>query len=94
MKYRTINPEIATRMQCIVWLVWNDPNGCYVDESCDLECIPRLTVEYARLLVADMMLGGIDADDTDMTDAELADKYGSRYVAARRVVANHPHFKL
>jgi hypothetical protein len=90
MRYQMmINPETATRGECIAWLSWSDPNGCYVDESCDMEDIPRLTLENARFLVADQMLAcAIDADDVDMTDADMERKYGVAFVAARRVRAS------
>lgn len=29
------------------FLQWNDRNGCYTDENCDLEDIPRMTYEDA-----------------------------------------------
>lgn len=30
------------------FLQWNDRNGCYTDENCDLENIPRMTYEEAK----------------------------------------------
>jgi len=52
MRYQmTINPETATRGQCIAWLQWNDPNGCYSDSQCEIEDIRPLTLESARELV-------------------------------------------
>ena len=29
------------------FLQWNDRNGCYTDENCDLEEVPRMTYEEA-----------------------------------------------
>lgn len=31
----------------IEFLQWNDKNGCYTDENCDLEDVPRMTYEEA-----------------------------------------------
>ena len=31
----------------VEFLQWNDGNGCYTDENCDLEDIPRMTYEDA-----------------------------------------------
>lgn len=35
------------RILAIQFLQWNDGNGCYTDENCDLEDIPRMTYEDA-----------------------------------------------
>ena len=35
------------RILLIQFLQWNDRNGCYTDENCDLEDIPRMTYEDA-----------------------------------------------
>ena len=35
------------RLKIIQFLQWNDRNGCYTDEDCDLEDIPRMTYEDA-----------------------------------------------
>ena len=35
------------RVRIIEFLQWNDKNGCYTDENCDLEDIPRMTYEDA-----------------------------------------------
>jgi hypothetical protein len=32
------------------WLLWNDPNGCYTDDECDAEGLPRLTLAEAQSL--------------------------------------------
>jgi hypothetical protein len=32
------------------WLVWNDPNGCYADDECDAEGLPRLALTDAQML--------------------------------------------
>ena len=34
------------RIKLKQFLQWNDRNGCYTDENCDLEDIPRMTYEY------------------------------------------------
>lgn len=35
------------RNKIIRFLQWNDRNGCYTDENCDLEEVPRMTYEEA-----------------------------------------------
>ena len=35
------------RIRITEFLQWNDRNGCYTDENCDLENIPRMTYEDA-----------------------------------------------
>ncbi|MCY6354196.1 hypothetical protein OIO11_03000 [Clostridium sp. ZS2-4] len=35
------------RAKIIEFLQWNDRNGSYTDENCDLEEIPRMTYEDA-----------------------------------------------
>ena len=35
------------RVKIIEFLQWNDKNGCYTDENCDLEDVPRMTYEDA-----------------------------------------------
>ena len=35
------------RKGIIEFLQWNDRNGCYTDENCDLEEVPRMTYEDA-----------------------------------------------
>ncbi|WP_346869874.1 hypothetical protein [Clostridium sp. UBA5119] len=35
------------RIKIIDFLQWNDRNGYYIDENCDLEEIPRMTYEDA-----------------------------------------------
>ena len=37
----------SKRMLVLDFLQWNDRNGCYTDENCDLEDIPRMTYEEA-----------------------------------------------
>lgn len=39
-----MNNEII-RIKITEFLQWNDRNGCYTDENCDLEDIPRMTYE-------------------------------------------------
>ena len=36
-----------TRIKITKFLQWNDRNGCYTDENCDLEEVPRMTYEEA-----------------------------------------------
>lgn len=35
------------RMQITEFLQWNDKNGCYTDENCDVEGVERMTYEDA-----------------------------------------------
>ena len=35
------------RVAIIGFLQWNDHNGCYTDENCDSEDVPRMTYEEA-----------------------------------------------
>lgn len=46
-----MNNEIIRR-KITEFLQWNDRNGCYTDENCDLEDMPRMTyedsVKYAK----------------------------------------------
>ena len=35
------------RKSIIGFLQWNDHNGCYTDENCDSEDVPRMTYEEA-----------------------------------------------
>lgn len=39
--------EEKQRILITSFLQWNDRNGCYTDENCDLENIPRMTYEDA-----------------------------------------------
>lgn len=36
------------RRSILLWLQWNDRNGCYVDEACRAEGIPLLDIDGAR----------------------------------------------
>ncbi|WP_235777743.1 hypothetical protein [Clostridium culturomicium] len=40
------------RIKLTQFLQWNDRNGCYTDENCDLEDIPRMSykeiIKYAK----------------------------------------------
>ena len=36
-----------TRIEITKFLQWNDRNGCYTDENCDLEELSRMTYEKA-----------------------------------------------
>lgn len=40
--------KLDGRKRIIEFLQWNDNNGCYTDEDCDLEDIPRMTYEEAK----------------------------------------------
>ena len=42
----------GSREQIIEWLVWNDPNGTYVDAGSALEDLPPLTLERAREIMS------------------------------------------
>ena len=35
------------RVKIVNFLQWNDKNGCYADENCDIEVVPRMTYEDA-----------------------------------------------
>lgn len=35
------------RIRIIEFLQWNDTNGCYTDENCDLEDVPRMIYKEA-----------------------------------------------
>ena len=37
----------SERNLLLQFLQWNDRNGCYTDENCDLEEVPRMTYEDA-----------------------------------------------
>lgn len=37
----------SDRIKITKFLQWNDRNGCYTDENCDLEEVPRMTYEEA-----------------------------------------------
>lgn len=41
-----MNKEVE-RIKITEFLQWNDQNGCYIDENCDLEDIPRMSYEEA-----------------------------------------------
>ena len=43
-KVRFMDKDII-RIKVTEFLQWNDRNGCYTDENCDLECISRMTYE-------------------------------------------------
>jgi hypothetical protein len=52
--YQQWTPETTrnkTRDQLIAWLVWNDPNGSYVDDLSNDPEFPPLTLSEARDLV-------------------------------------------
>ena len=46
---------MSERQELIDWLEWNDPNGCYSDEDCDLEGLPRLTAGQLQDYKADQL---------------------------------------
>lgn len=37
----------ARRISIVKFLQWNDKNGCYTDENCDIEGVERMTYEDA-----------------------------------------------
>ncbi len=39
--------DMTDRESILRWLVWNDPNGCYLDEECDEEGNARWTLDDA-----------------------------------------------
>lgn len=39
--------KIENREKILVFLQWNDRHGCYTDENCQLEDVPKLTYEDA-----------------------------------------------
>ena len=52
-------PDVSRlkRADCIEWLEWNDPNGCYSDLACRREGFPRLTRAEARELILSQLAG-------------------------------------
>lgn len=57
------------RKNIINFLQWNDPNGCYTDENCDLEDIPRMTYEEA----IKYFFGVVNADAYSQISESMAD---------------------
>ena len=43
----TVSQLGIKKIKITEFLQWNDRNGCYTDENCDLEDIPRMTYEDA-----------------------------------------------
>jgi hypothetical protein len=43
--------EHGHREDVIEWLVWNDRNGIYSDEACEMEGVDKLTLESAKELM-------------------------------------------
>jgi hypothetical protein len=43
--------EHGNREDVIEWLVWNDRNGIYSDEACEMEGVDKLTLESAKELM-------------------------------------------
>lgn len=63
-----INKE-KKRKFIIEFLQWNDKNGCYTDENCDLEDIPRMTYEEA----IKYFFGVVNADAYSEISESMAD---------------------
>ena len=57
------------RKNIINFLQWNDQNGCYTDENCDSEDIPRMTYEEA----IKYFFGVINADAYSEISESMAD---------------------
>ena len=57
----------TTREELIDWLCYNDTNGCYTDEDCDAEGLPRLTLETAR----DQVLTTVEDEQNAMDRREI-----------------------
>ena len=53
----------------IEFLQWNDKNGCYTDENCDSEDVPRMTYEEA----IKYFFGVVNADAYSQISESMAD---------------------
>ena len=58
-----MDPTERLRLDIIRWLQWNDKNGCFTDEQCDLEEMPRIGVLTGMALIKDMIEGGEHRED-------------------------------
>ena len=54
-KEQELHATERLRRDLMRWLCWNDPNGCYTDEDCDTEDVPRLTVEMGCNLIKEQL---------------------------------------
>lgn len=72
-----MNKEVE-RIRITEFLQWNDRNGCYIDENCDLEGVPRMTyeeaVKYFFSVVNEEKYSGLGATMADI-DYEEAIQY-------------------
>ncbi|MBS5926998.1 MAG: hypothetical protein KIC66_07920 [Clostridium sp.] len=57
------------RKGIIEFLQWNDRNGCYTDENCDSEDVPRMTYEEA----IKYFFGVVNADAYSQISESMAD---------------------
>lgn len=48
----------GTRDEIIQWLVWNDRNGTYSDDDSSMEGMLPLTLDAARMVMADILARG------------------------------------
>lgn len=64
-----------TRVRITQFLQWNDRNGFYIDENCDLEDIPRMTyedaVKYFFIVMNDDFYYGITDNIFELTYDEV-----------------------
>ena len=54
-EYQEALMSIGEREEITQWLQWNDPNGVYTDENCDLECLPRMDLDDAVKMMGDAL---------------------------------------
>jgi hypothetical protein len=52
----------GVREDIIEWLAWNDRNGIYSDEACEVEGIDKLTLESARELMKQFVSNRLPLD--------------------------------
>jgi len=52
----------GVREDIIEWLVWNDRNGIYSDEACEVEGVDKLTLESARELMKQFVSNRLPLD--------------------------------
>jgi len=58
-----LDPTELLRLNVIKWLCWNDKNGCFTDEDCDLEEMPRIGLLVGMDLIEEMILSGEHRED-------------------------------